>query len=120
MQLTFAVIVTLLLTVAIWEYFNGKVLDIAFTGFLAGGRATKGKLLRIIVVQLFIWIFLLFLSFLTYAVLFKAHRVDTLRIRTYLLVIFILIVFPIAMIRKKFALWVAKIAMTKEKKLTLN
>ncbi len=108
MQITFAILLVLLLSIAIWEYYTGQVLDIAFTGLLAGRQEAKGKLTWIILVQLFVWILLLLLIFLTYAVLFKAHRLDVLRIRTYLLVIFILIVFPIATIRKKFAAWVAK------------
>ena len=120
MQITFAILVVLLLIVSFWEYHSGNVLDIAFTGLLAGRQEAKGKLLRIILVQLFVWIFLLLLIFLTYAVLFRTRHVDLLRIRTYILVIFILTVFPIAMVRKKFASWVAKTVLTKRSKWSEN
>ena len=107
MEIAFVILVAMLVAVSIWEFYAGKVLDIAFSGILASRREAKRKFLRIIAVQLVVWIFLLLLIFLTYAIIFKSRFADVQRIRTYLLIIFVLVVFPIALIRKKFAAWVA-------------
>jgi hypothetical protein len=114
MQITFSIFVALLLAISVWEYTTGKVLDIVFSGILTRRQEAKGALLKLIAAQLFVWIFLLLLFFLTYAVIFKAHDVDVRRIRAYLLIIFVLVVFPVAMVRKKFALWVKKTVVSKK------
>lgn len=106
MEITFFILVILLLSISIWEYFTGNVLDIAFTGILARRDEAQGKFLTIIFVQLVVWIFLLLLIFLIYGMIFETASIDYRRVRTYLLIILILIVFPFAMVRKKFASWV--------------
>jgi uncharacterized membrane protein len=108
METAFAILVGFLLSVSAWEYSAGKVLDITFGGVLALRREAKGKFLGFLLVQLVVWILLLLLVFLTYAILFTARPPDFRRIRTYALIVFILIVFPIAIARKKFAAWVTR------------
>ena len=116
MEITFFILVILLVIISIWEYFSGKILDIAFMRILSGGKKRKENFSRIISIQFVVWIFLLTLMFLTYGIIFKAGSVNLRRVRTYIVLIFILIVFPCATIRKQFASWVKKTAMGQQKK----
>jgi hypothetical protein len=115
MEITFFTLVILLAIISIWEYFRGKIFDIAFTRILICRKEAQGKFLRIISAQLIVWIFLLTLMFVAYAIIFRAGSVDLRRVRTYIILIFILIVFPFAMIRKRFATWVKKNVAGKKK-----
>jgi hypothetical protein len=110
MEMAFFILVVLLTIISIWEYFSGKILDITFTRILTWRQEAQGKFFKIIIAQLVIWIFLLALMFLTYGIIFKAGSVNLQRVRTYIVIIFILIVFPFVAIRKQFAVWVKKTA----------
>jgi len=116
MEITFLILVILLAAISIWEYFCGKIVDIAFTRILMWRQEAQGKFFKIIFAQLVVWIFLLTLMFLTYGIIFKAGSVNLQRVRTYIVLIFILIVFPFVTIRKQFAVWVKKTAMHHGKK----
>jgi hypothetical protein len=115
MEKTFFVLVVLLVSISIWEYFSGKILDIGFTKILMLREKSPGKFLRIISAQLVVWIFLLMLMFVAYAIIFQAGSIDLRRVRTYIILIFILIIFPFAMVRKRFATWVKKNVSNKKK-----
>ena len=114
MEKTFFILVILLVIISIWEYGSGNILDIAFTRILTRRQDAQGRFLRIIFVQLVVWIFLLVLIFATCGILFKAGSVDFRRVRTYIVLVFILIIFPSAMIRKRFDAWVKKSASRKK------
>jgi hypothetical protein len=110
MEMAFFILVVLLTIISIWEYFSGKILDITFTRILTWRQEAQGKFFKIIFAQLVVWIFLLTLMFLTYGIIFKAGSVNLQRVRTYIVLIFILIVFPFVAIRKQFSVWVKKTA----------
>ena len=111
METAFFIFVIFLVSISIWEYFSGKILDIAFMRILARRQEAQGKFLKLISTQLIVWIFLLALMFFTFGIIFKARSVDTQRVRMYIVLIFVLIVFPCATIRKQFASWVKRTAM---------
>jgi len=115
MEMTFFILVILLAIISTFEYFSGKVLDVAFTKILMRRQETQGKFFKIISAQFVVRIFLLTLIFLTYGIIFKAGFVDPRRVRTYIVLIFILIVFPVATIRKQFSSWVKKTARSGKK-----
>jgi hypothetical protein len=108
MEMIFFILVILLATISICEYFSGKVLDIAFTGVLITKQEAQVNYLKIVLAQLAVRILFLSLMFLTYGIIFKTGSGDFRRIRTYSIIIFILIIFPFAMIHKKFTSWVKK------------
>ena len=116
MEKIFFILVTAIVTVSTWEYFSGKVFDIAFTKILARRREAQSKFFRILSVQLAVWIFLLALLFLAVAVILGARAVDLRRVRSYIILIFIVIIFPFALIRKRFAEWVKKTVTGNKKK----
>ncbi len=116
MEITFFILVILLAIISICEYFSGKILDVTFTRILMRRQETQGKFFKIISVQFIVRIFLLTLIFLTYGIIFKTGFVDPRRVRTYIVLIFILIVFPFVTIRKQFASWAKKTAMSSGKK----
>lgn len=116
MEKTYLALVILLVSISLWEYFSGKILDIAFTRILAVRHESTRKFIRIISTQLAIWIFLLTLMFAAYAIIFQARSADLRRVRTYIILVFILIVFPSAVIRKRFASWVKNTVTGKRKK----
>ena len=116
MEIAFFILVVLLTIISTWEYISGKILDIAFTRILTWRQEAQGRFFKIIIAQLVVWIFLLTLMFLTYGIIFKAGSVNLQRVRTYIVLIFILIVFPFVTIRKQFAVWVKKTATRHGKK----
>jgi len=116
METLFIILVILLVFIAIWEYFAGKIIDIAFTGILARRKEMQEKFLMIIFTQLIVWIFFLTLIFITYRTIFEIGSGDLRRVRTYFIIFFILIVFPFAMARKKFVSLVMKTVTSKKNK----
>jgi hypothetical protein len=108
MEMIFFILVIILVFISIWEYYSGKLLDLAFIVILARLSELHKKFLRIILAQLFIWIFFLALIFMTYRTLFEIGPGDLRSVRTYFIIFFILIVFPFAVVRKKYASWVKK------------
>ncbi len=115
MEITFFILVTLLAIISIFEYLSGILLDVVFTKILMRRQETEGKFFKIISIQLIVRIFLLALIFLTYGIIYKAGFVDPRRVRTSIVLIFILIVFPAATIRKQFSSWVKKTTMSGRK-----
>ena len=116
MEKTFFILAAAIVTVSIWEYFSGKVFDIAFTKVLVRRREAQSHFNRILTVQFLIWIFLLALIVLAYVAIFRTRTVDLQRVRSYIILIFILIIFPLAITRKRFAVWVKKTAARDKKK----
>ncbi|GEM_PF-3424013 len=116
MEDIFFIVAALFLTVTIWEYFSGKVFDIGFTKFLTIRSDTQSKFFKILAVQFAAWIFLLALLILAYAVIVGTRDVELRRIRSYIMLVFILIIFPFFFVRKWFAGWVMNTMAGKRKK----
>ena len=116
MEIIFFILVIILVIISIWEYYSGKVLDIAFIGILARREDVKKRFIGLLLIQLLIWILFLAFVILLLKALFVTGPGGLRRIRTYSVIIIVLAVFPFAMIRKRYISWVEKTIMSNNKK----
>jgi len=115
METTFLIFAVLLSLITLWEYFTGKVIDVAFISILARKEEVKRKFLQIILVKLFIWLLTLAMIFLVYRAIFVIGPGDLRRVRTYFLISFLVVIGPFIAARKWYASWVARISMNERK-----
>ena len=106
MRQAFEILAVIFVLVSVYEYFNGIVLDIAFTSVLARNQHSKVRLLVILLVKLLVWL-------CASAVLYFALEVSTLdlattSLRQTFLLLFVLLIVPLVFIRKRYARWVAR------------
>ena len=108
MQVAFESLASVFVLVSGYEYFNGMVIDIAFTSVLARNQHSKPRLLGLLLVKLVVWLCSL-------AVLFFALKVATINmarasLRQAFLILFILLIVPLLFVRKRYAKWVTRMS----------
>ena len=106
MVLSFEILSAILLLVTLYEYIRGMVLDLTFVGILAQGQHSRGRLMLLLLSKFMLWIltFIVFFSILGV----ETEKIERASVRQTFLVLFVVLIVPLALLRKPYAKWVAR------------
>lgn len=108
MQLAFEILASIFVLISVYEYYEGIVIDIAFTSVLARNQHSKVRLLVILLVKLLVW--LCASAVLFFVLELATINMATASLRQAFLILFVLLIAPLAFVRKWYAKWVARMS----------